>query len=515
MAMPAITRARGAAAGVLAGGVALGIGELVAGIGRSRRSPVIAVGDLVIDAVPRPVKDEAIRLFGTHDKLALLVGIYVVIALIAAVLGMRAMRRFSAGAFGMAVFGALGVFAATQEVGVSFDELIASVIGAACGIGVLWLLVGAATVTAPESAPAADGTPLERRRFLVMAGGAVVVGAGAASIGRALQGRVSVAASRLAVVLPRPIRPAAAVPATARLDVDGISPLLTPNRDFYRIDVNLLVPQVSADGWKLDVKGRVERPFAITYDELLAMPMEEHDVTLACVSNEVGGHLISTARWLGTPLLALLERAGIAATADQVVARSVDGFTTGFPVDAVRDGRTALLAVGMNGEPLPARHGFPARLVIAGLYGYVSATKWLRQLEVTRFDEYDTYWIQRGWSALGPVKVQSRIDTPHGGRRVAAGTVPIAGVAWAQHTGVSRVEVRVDDGAWVDAELADALSVDTWRQWVHRWDATPGKHDIAVRATDAHGMVQPEERAEPYPDGATGWHTITVDVAKH
>ena len=511
MAMPSPARARGALAGVLAGGVALGVGELVAGIGRSRRSPVIAVGDLVIDGVPRPVKDEAIRLFGTHDKVALLVVIYLVIAVVAAVVGVRALRRFSSGAIGIAVFGALGVFAATQEVGVSFDELVASVIGAVCGIGVLRLLVGAATASPPDPAPA-DAGGMERRRFLALAGGAAVVGAGTASIGRALQGRVSVAASRLAVVLPTPARRAPPVPAGARLAVDGISPLVTSNRDFYRIDVNLLVPQVSADGWKLDVKGRVARPFTITYDELLALPMEEHDVTLACVSNEVGGHLISTARWLGTPLAPLLERAGVDASADQIVARSVDGFTTGFPVDAVRDGRTALLAVGMNGEPLPARHGFPARLVIAGLYGYVSATKWLRQLEATRFDEYDTYWIQRGWARLGPVKVQSRIDTPRGGRRVGAGTVPIAGVAWAQHTGISRVEVRVDDGPWADAELADALSADTWRQWVHRWEATPGKHNIAVRATDAHGAVQPQERAEPYPDGATGWHTITVDV---
>jgi DMSO/TMAO reductase YedYZ molybdopterin-dependent catalytic subunit len=509
MAMPDTNRVRGAVAGVLAGGVALGVGELVAGVGRSRRSPVIAVGDLVIDAVPRPVKDAAIDAFGTHDKVALLVGIYAVIAVVAAVLGVRAMRRFAAGAVGFAAFGAVGVFAATQEVGVSFDELLATIVGAACGIVVLRLLLVAADAPAE---PSSDAPVLERRRFLALAGGAVVVGAGAASIGRALQSRVSVAASRLAVVLPAPVRRAGAVPAGAELDVDGLSPLITQNRDFYRIDVILLVPQVSADGWVLDVRGRVERPFTITYDELLALPMEEHDVTLACVSNEVGGHLISTARWLGTPLLPLLDRAGIDAGADQVVARSVDGFTTGFPVDAVRDGRTALLAVGMNGEPLPARHGFPARLVIAGLYGYVSATKWLRRLEATTFAEYDTYWIERGWSALGPVKVQSRIDTPRGGRRVAAGTVPIAGVAWAQHTGLSRVEVRIDDGSWVEAELAAALGVDTWRQWLHRWDATPGRHRIAVRATDAHGVVQTGERAEPSPDGATGWPTVTVAV---
>jgi DMSO/TMAO reductase YedYZ molybdopterin-dependent catalytic subunit len=241
--------------------------------------------------------------------------------------------------------------------------------------------------------------------------------------------------------------------------------------------------------------------------------MVEEDITLACVSNEVGGTLVGNARWLGTPLLPLLERAGIDVRADQIVARAVDGFTVGFPVASVRDGRAALLAVGMNGEPLPIRHGFPARLVVAGLYGYVSATKWLAEIELTRFDAFDPYWIQRGWAVEAPVKTQARIDTPRGQQNVAGAAIAVAGVAWAQTRGIDRVEVRVDDGKWHECELADAVGMNTWRQWVHRWtDATPGRHQLTVRATDGTGTTQPEARAEPFPDGATGWHTITVTV---
>jgi DMSO/TMAO reductase YedYZ molybdopterin-dependent catalytic subunit len=506
---PAPSKVSGALAGVLSGAVALGVADLVAGIGGGRRSPVIAVGDLVIDGVPRPVKDFAIRTFGTNDKTALLVGIYTLLAVVAAVVGIRATKRFSAGVTGIAVFGAIGVFAATQEVGVGIAELIASVLGAAAGIGALWLLLCSRhrSGAEPDRADAEnrDGS-VDRRVFLGLAAGAVVF----AGVGRALQSRVSAASSRLAVVLPSPRRAAAAIPSGAELGLPGLSPYVTPNRSFYRIDVNLLVPQVAAHGWSMTVKGRVDREVSLTYDELLALPMEEHDITLACVSNEVGGSLVGNARWLGTPLLPILERAGIERSADQVVARSVDGFTVGFPVAALHDGRTALVAVGMNGEPLPVAHGFPARLVIAGLYGYVSATKWLKEIELTRFADYDTYWIERGWAVEAPIKTQSRIDTPR--RRVAAGTVPVAGVAWAQTRGITRVELRVDDGEWHECELADTVGKDTWRQWLYRWDATPGEHRLTVRATDATGETQPEAQAEPFPDGATGWHSVTVTV---
>jgi DMSO/TMAO reductase YedYZ molybdopterin-dependent catalytic subunit len=499
---------RGAIAGIVAGGVALAVGELVSGIGSSQRAPVIVVGDLVIDHVPRFVKDFAIDTFGTNDKRALLVGIYAVVAVVAALVGIAAVARFRRGAVGIAGFGVVGVLAALADADPGVPEVLAPVLGAGAGIGVLWVLLGAVDESTTEPV-------LGRRSFLALGAGAVAVGIGAASVGRLLQSRVSAAASRLAVVLPRPTTPAPAIPAAADLGVRDLSPFVTPNADFYRIDVNLLVPQVEAEGWTLTIKGRVDQELELAYDELLALPMVERDVTLACVSNEVGGRLVGNARWLGTPLAPLLDRAGIRRGADQIVARSVDGFTTGFPVEALRDGRVALVAVGMNGEALPIRHGFPARLVIAGLYGYVSATKWLKEIELTTFDDFDTYWIKRGWARRAPIKTQSRIDTPHGVARVAGGsTIAVAGVAWAPTRGIDRVEVRVDDGEWRECELAAAVGTDTWRQWRYRWDdAAPGSHTLAVRATDGAGDTQPEARAEPFPDGATGWHTISVEVS--
>ena len=494
---------RGALAGLLAGGAALAVGELVAGIGGSRRAPVIAVGDLVIDNVPRPVKDLAIETFGTNDKVALLVGIYALIAVIAALLGIAATRRFATGAGGIAVFGAFGVLAALSGDDAGAAEVLAPVVGALAGIGTLRVLVGADPVPAIAA--------VDRRQFLVLALGAGAASLTVASIGRFLQGRGSAAASRLGVVLPRAAAPGPSIPASADLGIDGLSPFLTPNADFYRIDVNLIVPQVDAEGWRLRITGMVDREVELTYADVLATDLVEEDVTLACVSNEVGGGLVGNARWLGAPLLPLLERAGIDDRADQVVARSTDGFTVGFPVDALRDGRVALLAVGMNGEPLPIRHGFPARLVIAGLYGYVSATKWLSEIELTRFDAFDPYWIKRGWAVEAPIKTQSRIDTPRG--RASGATIAVAGVAWAPTRGIAKVEVRVDDGDWEDCELSAEVGSDTWRQWLYRWqDAAPGRHRLTVRATDGDGETQPEARVEPFPDGATGWHSVSVTV---
>ena len=497
---------RGALAGLVAGGVALAVGELVAGVGGSQRAPVIAVGDLVIDEVPRSIKDLAIDTFGTGDKVALLVGIYAVVAVLAAALGIAATRRFATGAVGIAGFAAFGVFAALQGDDAGIAEVLAPVVGAVAGIGTLRVLVGSVDV------PAAGD--VDRRRFLVLAAGAAAAGVTAASIGRFLQGLGSAAASRLAVALPEPDTPAAAIPAGADLGVDGLSPFLTPIDDFYRIDVNLLVPQVEAEGWRLRIHGLVDDEVELTYDDVLALPLVEEDVTLACVSNEVGGRLVGNARWLGTPLLPLLERAGIEPGADQVVARSVDGFTVGFPVDALRDGRAALLAVGMNGEPLPIRHGFPARLVVAGLYGYVSATKWLEEIELTRFADFDPYWIKRGWAVEAPIKTQARIDTPRNGKRLSGASIPVAGVAWAPTRGISEVEVRVDDGEWHPCELSTEVGANAWRQWLYRWDdVSPGSHRLTVRATDGTGATQPEERVPPFPDGATGWHSVTVTIS--
>jgi DMSO/TMAO reductase YedYZ molybdopterin-dependent catalytic subunit len=316
------------------------------------------------------------------------------------------------------------------------------------------------------------------------------------------------------VTLPGASQPLPAPPAATELGVGGLSPVLTPNETFYRIDTAFSVPRVDIQEWTLTVEGRVERPYTIDYFDLLDMPMVERDVTLSCVSNEVGGDLVGNARWLGVPLVEILDRAGPRDDAEQLVGHSVDQFTVGFPVEAVYDGRDALVAVGMNGEPLPLEHGFPARLVVAGLYGYVSATKWLSSIELTGWDEFDAYWIPRGWAKEAPIKTQSRIDTPRHRARLESGLHQVAGVAWAPSRGISKVEVRPGtDGDWIEADLSEPLSDNCWRQWVVGWEATPGTHQLQVRATDGEGNLQTDELRPPAPDGATGWHTIEVEVA--
>ncbi len=330
--------------------------------------------------------------------------------------------------------------------------------------------------------------------------------------GRLLSTRRGVAAARDAVVLPTPASATSGVPAGADLGVPDLAPYQTPNRIFYRIDTALVVPQVDPGNWRLRIYGRVRKPVEITFADLLARPMVERWITLCCVSNEVGGDLVGNARWLGVPVADLLDQADPLDGADQVLSRSADGFTCGTPTAVLRDGRDALLAVGMNGEPLPVDHGFPVRMVVPGLYGYVSACKWIVGMELTGFDDVDAYWVQRGWARKGPIKTQSRIDVPRRGREVRAGAVTVAGVAWAQHRGITSVEVSVDQGEWHPATLATTASIDTWRQWSWQWDATPGRHTLAVRATDAGGETQTAQEAEPYPDGATGWDTIQVTV---
>ncbi|MDQ3537257.1 MAG: molybdopterin-dependent oxidoreductase, partial [Actinomycetota bacterium] len=341
----------------------------------------------------------------------------------------------------------------------------------------------------------------------------VAVAAVSAAGGRWLAQRAGVTASRAALALPKPARQAEAPPAGADLGIDGVVPFVTPNERFYRIDTALVVPRVDVDSWRLAVTGMVDQPLELTFDELTAMGTEEHWTTLCCVSNEVGGQLIGNALWSGVPLRKVLDRAGVDDGASQIVGRSVDGFTAGFPTSAAYDGRAALLAVAMNGEALPVEHGFPVRLVVPGLYGYVSATKWLSELELTTLESFDAYWIPRGWSKRGPIKTQSRIDVPVTGARLPAGPAPIAGVAWAQaRGGVRRVEVQVDEQPWAEARLGAALNDDTWRQWVYEWQAVPGPHSVRVRATDAEGTTQTGQPRPVVPDGATGWHEIRVEV---
>jgi DMSO/TMAO reductase YedYZ molybdopterin-dependent catalytic subunit len=508
--------------GLVTAVVALGVAELVTAISSTFRSPVIDVGDRVIDLVPPAVKDLAIDWFGTADKVALLVGIAVVLAVYAAAVGIVAVRgHLRAGLVGTVLFGVVGAAAALS----SRDErsllaVLPSLIGAAAGCAALVILVrrAAPVVDAGDQTGASSGAARDpeqlagsRRAFLGAAGALGAAGVGAAATGRWLSGRFSAAASRAATMLPRALRPLPAIPEGVDLGVEGVTPFTTPNADFYRIDTALTVPQVDVETWRLRIDGMVGRPLELTFDELLEREVVEADITMTCVSNEVGGGLVGNARWLGVRLDALLDEAGIDPDADQVVGRSVDGYTCGFPTAAL-DGRDALVAVGMNGEPLPLRHGFPARLIVPGLYGYVSATKWLRQIELTRFDRFDHYWVPRGYAVEAPIKTASRIDTPRGLARIPVGPTPIAGVAWAQTRGITKVEVRIDDGDWQPAELGDQLNDDVWRQWVLRWDATPGRHTVTVRSTDGSGAIQTEERSEPLPDGSSGLHQIVVLV---
>jgi DMSO/TMAO reductase YedYZ molybdopterin-dependent catalytic subunit len=518
-----------ALAGIVAAAVALAVAEVVAVATGPRTAPVVAVGGVVVDAVPEPVKQFAIDVFGVHDKTALLVGTGVLLAVFAAAIGMAARRRLRYGLAGAVLFGAVGAAAALTRPGAGAAAPLPSLAGAAAAAVVLWLLLtGPTGLTRPAGTPAPgadtgavpgaraadvwDEPGAGRRRLLAtgaLIGGSIVVG----GFGRLLSSRRDVTAARESLILPDPVSAARPVPAGADLGLSDLARYVTPNKDFYRIDTALVVPRVDPRTWQLKITGRVRKPLTFSYDDILRRPMIERHVTLACVSNEVGGDLIGNARWLGVPVKSLLDEAGPLPGADQVVGRSTDGWTCGTPTEVLRDGRDALLAIGMNGEPLPIEHGFPARIVVPGLYGYVSACKWVVELELSAFDDFDAYWVPRGWAAKGPIKTQSRIDRPGAAGHVPAGAVTVAGVAWAQHRGVAAVEVRVDDGPWQAATLAETVSADTWRQWSYRWMATAGEHRLAVRATDTAGEVQTERRQPVAPDGATGWHTIDVTVA--
>lgn len=503
-----------ALAGVLTAGAAIAVGELVAGIVPGARSLVIAVGDQIIDVVPAGMKEFAIAVFGTNDKVALLVGIGIALTGFATAVGVVAARRFALGAGGVIALGVIGMAAAANQAagGAAGAALLPGLVATAAGVIALRLLL--APLAQPSSVPAGrTGQGGDRRGFMRTAGAVTVLAAVAGTAGRLLQQRMSAAASRAQVVLPPPVRRLPPIPAAAAVDVEGMTPFVTPNAGFYRIDTALQVPSVPAESYRLRVTGMVDNPLELSFADLQAMELIEADITLTCVSNEVGGGLVGNARWLGVRLSDVLSLAGVKAAATQIVGRSVDGYTCGFPVEAAFDGRDAIIAIGMNGEPLPLKHGFPARLVTPGLYGYVSATKWLSEIELTTFEAFDQYWVRRRWAEHAPIKTQSRIDVPRGLSRLQPGRVAVAGVAWAQTRGIERVEVRVDDGPWVQARLAEQLNTMTWRQWHYEWDATPGVHQLRARATDATGHTQQEERVPPFPDGATGWHTVSVTVA--
>ena len=500
---------RGALAGLIAAAVALGVAEVVAGLLGRAVSPAIVVGGAAIDRTPRFLKEFAIEHFGQNDKKVLLAGIYLTIALIAAGVGVLATRNRRAGLAGAGLLGVVAAGAALSRPTVKPLDVLPSLVAAVIAVLMLGLLLD--RIGPRPAMNAVDPGP--RRRGVLIAGlsvaGAAVTGFG----GRALQNaRSNVDASRRALVLPKPAVPAPTLTAGQTLDVKGISSFYTAPRDFYRVDTALSVPRLTTDDWRLKIHGLVGKPFELDFAALLKRTIVEHDITLTCVSNEVGGNLLGTARWLGVELAPLLAEAGIKAGADQLVSRSVDGMTIGTPVSAVMDGRPAMLAIAMNGETLLPEHGFPVRMIVPGLYGYVSATKWLVDIEVSTFDAFDPYWVRRGWDQQAPIKTSSRIDTPKPLSTVKSGKIAVAGVAWAQHRGISDVEVRVDGGAWQKATLSKSVNTDLWRQWVWEWDAPAGAHTLQVRATDEQGETQVEKRTAPFPNGSTGWQSVLVTV---
>ncbi|HSH33216.1 MAG TPA: molybdopterin-dependent oxidoreductase [Actinomycetota bacterium] len=503
----------GAVMGLLSAAVAIAVAHLVAGFVGREASPVIAVGSTAIDLTPEWLKSFAIRTFGSNDKTVLLIGIGLVLAIVAAVLGMASVRNRSIGLIGLTVFGLLGMVAAVTRPTGSVVDALPSLVGAVAGAATLVFLHARLPQEPAEDAQPSPAIGVERRRFLL--GGLAAVGTAfaAGAAGQFFARRFAADESRAALEIPKAMDIAAPAPAGAELGVPDLSPFITPNDEFYRVDTALLVPAVRAEDWTLRIHGMVDREITLDFEQLVARELIERDITLTCVSNEVGGPYVGNARWVGVPIKSLLEEAGVDPAADQLVSRSVDGFTVGTPTAVVMDGRDAMLAVEMNGEPLPLEHGFQVRMVVPGLYGYVSATKWVTEMELTTFDAFDPYWIKRGWAEEAPIKTMSRIDTPKSFAKVAANGAVVAGVAWAQHVGIERVEVRVDEGPWREAELAAQDTIDTWRQWRFAWDdATPGNHSLQVRAIDAGGSTQTAERVTPFPDGATGQHQIVVTV---
>jgi len=509
-----------ALAGATAGVAAVAAGELFAGFVADAPSLVVAVGDLVIALQPAGAKDLVVALFGTNDKLALQVVIVLAAVVIAGGAGVLARRRFRNGAAVFVVFG-LAAALAGQRDPLAYPPLalVGGLLAIGAGLavlrGLLELAGRAADVAGDATLAPRDASMPEwgRRRFLIASAGTIGAAAAIGSLGRGLlearhrEGVVTV--SRL----PAALQPAPALDADQELAVAGITPLVVPNDAFYRIDTALVVPRVNVSSWRLEVRGMVDRPLTITYDELLEMPLFEQHVTIACVSNDVGGDLVGNALWTGVRLRDILEAAGVQAGATQIVGRSVDRFTAGFPTAwALEPGREAMIAVGMNREPLPAQHGFPARLIVPGLFGYVSATKWLEAIELTTREDVDGYWIPLGWAKDAPILTQSRIDVPAHDASIAAGPTEVAGVAWAPDRGVARVEVRIDDGAWLTARMSRPISDATWVQWVLSWDAAPGRHRLEVRAIDGGGETQTEERTNVAPDGARGHHRISVSV---
>jgi DMSO/TMAO reductase YedYZ molybdopterin-dependent catalytic subunit len=501
------SRALAALAGIVAALAGFGGAELAAGLLPGAPSLLLAVGQTVIDLQPPGAKDVAVALFGTNDKLALEIVVVFVSLAIAAGLGILARSHWALGSGGFAAFAALGFLAAVRAGSPATVTVLPTLAAAGAAIAVLaWLIPDTARGGA---APMPDW---DRRAFLLRTGGLAVASVAAGVVGRRLLEGQRAAVASVGSSLPPPTE-IATLPDGADLSVPGLTPIVVPNDDFYRIDTALITPRIDVAGWQLRIHGMVDRETTLSFAELAALPEFEQYVTIACVSNEVGDRLVGNAKWTGVRLRDILAMAGVQAGATQLVGRSVDGWTAGMPTAWVMDpAREPMIALRMNGEPLPMEHGFPARLIVPGLYGYVSATKWLAELELTTLEAFDAFWVPRGWAKEAPILTQSRIDVPGYGTFVPPGRTAVAGVAWAPDRGISRVEVQVDDGPWQATTLSVPISDATWVQWRLAWDATPGRHQLAVRATDGDGVVQTADRTPPIPDGARGHHTIVVNV---
>jgi DMSO/TMAO reductase YedYZ molybdopterin-dependent catalytic subunit len=502
--------------GVLAVAAAIGIGHLVAGLVSPSSSPYVAVGDTVVRFAPQPVTEFAKNAFGTSDKSVLLGVMGLILLVMAAVAGLISRRNRRPGVRVVMGLGVLGLVAVATAPVFSPLDVLAPLASLAAGVAVFRMLHGFALSVDDPPAGSGPTAGVSRRALLVGSSAAVGVVSIGAGIGGQLLGR-GVVDSRQAVTAQlarlRPAQRAPAIPADAAFPQLGTPTFLTANEDFYRIDVALRLPRLTSEGWSMRIHGMVDNEITLRFQDLLARPLVERSITMTCVSNPVGGNLISTANFIGVDLRDLLLQAGVRPGADQLLTTSTDGFTVGTPVSVVmEEGRGALLAIGMNGEALPQEHGFPVRMVVPGLYGYVSATKWITDMEVTTFGARSSYWVDRGWALQGPVKTEARIDAPRASASVPGGTVTLAGIAWSQPTGISKVEIRVDGGAWQEAELATDVSGDTWRMWRAEVALVPGSHTAQARATDAAGNTQTEMVADTVPDGATGWPATTFSV---
>lgn len=525
-------RFRGVVAGIVATVMMFGLADLIARAFTPSAAPLLTLGQAIIPLAPPAAIKPVIALFGDNDKLVLVLSTGLGAIVLAGLIGALAVSRRRLATTLLVVAGLVPVIVIIIRPEAGAIDVIPALIGIAAGVAVFLLLLRLGVPETPAEAadspdvarsiapgsqtsePAPTSGPLSRRRFFGLAGAVGAIGAVTIAAGQTVASLAQDAGAAVAkLVLPTPAKKAAAIPAAASTGVDGTVPFVTEAKDFYRIDTVLSPPVIDPEQWSLRIHGMVEEEVTLTMDDVLDLPLEEHHITLTCVSNPVGGDLVGNATWLGYPVRELLSRARPSSQADMVLSHSFDGFTASTPIGALTDDRAALLAVGMNGQPLTPIHGFPARLVVPGLYGFVSATKWVTELEVTRFDEKTAYWTDRGWDAKAPILVASRIEVPGPLAKVPAGDIRVGGTAWAQRSGIERVEVKLDDGEWTQADLAEEVTIDTWRQWRAEFaEVAAGSHTLTVRATDKDGTVQTAKRRDSIPNSATGHHHIQFRV---